>query len=105
MGIAGRMVRERERLLGMSAEERAWRKQYLLDQRLAPNEPVYVAEYWRERTNPIRRFYQAPLNGMYNAIKPIIVSTSWAPVPCVWNYIRRAHITYARCICVCVCVL
>lgn len=73
MGIAGRMVRERERLLGMSTEERAWRKQYLLDQHLAPNEPVYVPEYWAERTNPIRRLYQAPLNQLYQLYKPIVV--------------------------------
>lgn len=73
MGIAGRTVNERERLLGMSVEERAWRKQYLLDQHLAPNEPVHVPEYWRERTNPIRRFYQTPLNGLQAILKPIIV--------------------------------
>lgn len=32
MGIAGRMVRERERLVGMTDAERAWRAQYLKDQ-------------------------------------------------------------------------
>lgn len=74
MGIAGRMVRERERLLGMSTEERAWRAQWLKDQHLAPNEPVHVPEYWRERYNPIRRFYRAPLDKLYNVLKPALVS-------------------------------
>lgn len=74
MGIAGRMVRERERLLGMSKEERAWRAQWVKDQHLAPNEPVHVPEYWKERYNPIRRFYRAPLDGLYSALKPIMVS-------------------------------
>lgn len=32
MAIAGRMVRERERLVGMTDAERAWRSQYLKDQ-------------------------------------------------------------------------
>lgn len=32
MAIAGRMVRERERLVGMTDAERAWRAQYLKDQ-------------------------------------------------------------------------
>lgn len=73
MGIAGRMVRERERLLGMSTEERAWRAQWVKDQHLAPNEPVHVPEYWKERINPIRRFYRAPLDGLYNALKPVLV--------------------------------
>ena len=72
--IGGRLVRERERLLGMSNEERAWRKQYLKDQELSKNEPRFVPEYWKERTNPIRRFYQFPLNTVENIIKPVIVS-------------------------------
>lgn len=76
MGIAGRLVRERERLLGMSAEERAWRAQYVADQHLSAREPVHVPEYWRERTNPIRRFYQAPLNAFQRMVKPIIVRIS-----------------------------
>lgn len=74
--IGGRLVRERERLLGMSNEERAWRKQYLKDQELSKNEPRFVPEYWKERTNPIRRFYQFPLNTVENIIKPVIVSFS-----------------------------
>lgn len=74
--IGGRMVKERERLRGMTDEERAWRKQYLKDQILTKNEPVHVPEYWKQRTNPIRRFYQFPLNTVEKILAPVIVS-SW----------------------------
>lgn len=73
MAIAGRMVRERERLVGMTTDERAWRKQWLKDQVLSHNEPKYVPEYWKERINPIRRFYMAPLNALGSALEPILV--------------------------------
>lgn len=72
--IGGRMVSERERCIGMTAEERAWRKQYLKDQVLSENEPRYVEAYWRERINPIRRFYRFPLDQMHKALTPILVS-------------------------------
>jgi hypothetical protein len=75
MAIAGRMVRERERLHGMTDQERAWRKQWLQDQVLSKNEPREVPEYWKERINPIRRFYMAPLNAVHRALTPVIVST------------------------------
>jgi NADH dehydrogenase (ubiquinone) 1 beta subcomplex subunit 6 len=71
--IGGRMVRERERCIGMTDQERAWRKQYLKDQILTKNEPKYVEAYWRERTNPIRRFYKAPLDMMHKALTPMLV--------------------------------
>lgn len=74
MAIAGRTVSERERLLGMTTEERAWRAQWLKDQHLAPHEPVYVPELINSRINPIRRFYQAPLNKVYSALTPVLVS-------------------------------
>ncbi|XP_037040237.1 uncharacterized protein LOC119077153 [Bradysia coprophila] len=70
MAIAGRMVSERERLLGMSAEERAWRAQWLKDQRLAPHEPVHIPELYR--LNPIRRFYKAPLNQVESMLAPVL---------------------------------
>ena len=72
--IGGRLVRERERLRGMTAEERAWRAQYLKDQILSPNEPRHVPEYWKARTNPIRRFYQFPLATVEKVLTPVIVS-------------------------------
>ncbi|KAK0168271.1 hypothetical protein PV327_002095 [Microctonus hyperodae] len=70
MSIAGRMVSERERLLGMTPEERAWRAQWLKDQHLAPDEPKVNPEYYRVRYNPIRRFYRAPLDKIENALLP-----------------------------------
>lgn len=75
--IAGRMVRERERLFGMTNEERAWRKQYLKDQILSPKEPVHVPEYWKAIRNPIRRFYTAPLDKLCSALTPTLVCFSF----------------------------
>lgn len=72
--IGGRMVSERERCLGMTDEERAWRRQYLKDQILTENEPRYVEAYWRERLNPIRRFYKFPLDQVQKAMTPMLVS-------------------------------
>ncbi|XP_035908473.1 uncharacterized protein LOC118510584 [Anopheles stephensi] len=84
MSITGRMVRERERLLGMSPEERAWRAQWLKDQHLSPNEPKYVPEYWKERYNPIRRAYRAPLNMVQNVLTPVI-GLEWAHAIRFWT--------------------
>lgn len=81
MAIAGRMVSERERLVGMSAEERAWRAQWLKDQRLAPHEPVHVPEL--NKLNPIRRFYSAPLNKVETILKPVLVRLITAQFRCV----------------------
>lgn len=72
--IGGRMIRERERCIGMTDEERSWRRQYLKDQVLSENEPKFVADYWKERTNPIRRFYKFPLDAMHKALTPMLVS-------------------------------
>ncbi|XP_013197078.1 NADH dehydrogenase [ubiquinone] 1 beta subcomplex subunit 6 [Amyelois transitella] len=72
MTIAGRVAIERERCLGMTDAERAWRKQWLKDQILAPHEPVHVEEYWRERINPIRRFYRKPLDTLFNMLMPAL---------------------------------
>ncbi|CAH0727520.1 unnamed protein product, partial [Brenthis ino] len=72
MTIAGRVASERERCLGMTDVERAWRKQWLKDQILASNEPVHVEEYWRERTNPIRRFYRKPLDVLFTKLSPVL---------------------------------
>ena len=40
MNIGGRLVRERERLIGMTEEERAWRARYLKSHILAPEVPL-----------------------------------------------------------------
>ncbi|XP_066146653.1 NADH dehydrogenase [ubiquinone] 1 beta subcomplex subunit 6 [Euwallacea fornicatus] len=72
MAIAGRLVRERERLLGMTDAERAFRKQWLKDQELSPNEPRVVPEIYKATHNPIRRFYRFPLNQYQNFLTPIV---------------------------------
>lgn len=74
MTIAGRLTRDRERCIGMTPEERAWRAQWLKDQQLTPREPVYVKEYHEAIRNPIRRFYTAPLNALGRALEPIMVN-------------------------------
>lgn len=70
--IAGRYVSERERLLGMTDSERAWRAQYLKDQILSPNEPRFVPELYKETMNPIRRFYRAPLDAVHRILTPVL---------------------------------
>lgn len=72
MSIAGRYMSERERLAGMTPEERMFRKQWLKDQELAPNEPRFVPEMYKARYNPIRRFYRWPLDTFAKAIEPIV---------------------------------
>ncbi|XP_053960807.1 uncharacterized protein LOC128864998 [Anastrepha ludens] len=71
MTIAGRMVRERERLIGMSNEERAWRKQWLKDLELHHGART-VPELERELRNPIKRFYRFPLDKMGEALTPVL---------------------------------
>ncbi|XP_062707151.1 uncharacterized protein LOC134287924 [Aedes albopictus] len=84
MTITGRMVRERERLLGMSPEERAWRAQWLKDQQLSHHEPRHVPEYWKERLNPIRRFYRAPLDLVQKGLTPVL-GVEWAHAIRFWT--------------------
>lgn len=74
MQIGGRVVRERERLQGMSAEERAWRAQWIKDQILTEREPVHVTQFDTAIRNPIRRAYQWPLNQfLLKPLAPIVV--------------------------------
>jgi len=72
--IAGRMVSERERLVGMTDAERAWRAQWLKDQHLAPNEPRFVPELQKEGVNVIRRMYRWPLDTIFKALMPVLVN-------------------------------
>ena len=76
MGIAGRMQLERERAIGMTDAERAWRAQYLKDQ-ILHDEPIIPKDYYKERYNPIRRFYRAPLDKVQSALTPIMVSLNY----------------------------
>lgn len=75
MDLGGRLVRERERLLGMTEEERAYRKQYLKDQILSPNEPREVPGLYKEQYNVIRRIYRFPLDKFGEAITPLVGKT------------------------------
>lgn len=76
MNIERRMGIERERMLGMTDEERAWRKKWLDAQKLAPEEPVMPEGYYKEMFNPIRRFYMAPLNKFQNTLEPLVGYTA-----------------------------
>ncbi|KAG8230577.1 hypothetical protein J437_LFUL004490 [Ladona fulva] len=66
--IEGRVGRVRERLTGMTDEEREWRKKWLKDQELSPREPVAVPEV----LNPIRRAYRMPLDKIFTALVPVL---------------------------------
>jgi len=68
---------ERDRLggAGMTAEDRALRRQWLKDQELSPNEPRYIPELYPK--NPIRRMLAAPWDAFFNALRPII-GERWA---------------------------
>lgn len=75
MPIAGRTTHERERLLGMTMDERAWREKWCKDQELAPEEPKYLPELDAKLTNPIQKLYKTSLNWLfYTKLQPIIVS-------------------------------
>ncbi|XP_008478467.1 uncharacterized protein LOC103515307 [Diaphorina citri] len=77
MNLQGRMAFERERLFGMTDQERSWRAKFVKDQKLAPHEPVEVPEIYTELVNPIRRFYRAPGDKFQAWLKPR-VGTQWA---------------------------
>ncbi|CAG9759492.1 unnamed protein product [Ceutorhynchus assimilis] len=72
MSIAGRLESDRERLLGMTDAERAFRKQWLNDQELSPNEPKEVPEMYKALRNPIRRFYRLPMDYVETSLAPVI---------------------------------
>ena len=74
MSIEGRMASERERCIGMTPEERAWRAQWLKDQILEPDEPTLPEGYYEARYNPIRRFYRAPMEKFERALGPKLVN-------------------------------
>ncbi|XP_076177848.1 NADH dehydrogenase (ubiquinone) B17 subunit [Ptiloglossa arizonensis] len=75
INIAGRVASERERLIGMTDEERAWRARYLKSQILAPEEPIILKDSYKKTFNPIRRFYRAPLNVVENSLSQILGAT------------------------------
>merc|ERR1712173_556594 len=62
----------RQRLAGsgMTPEQPAARKQWVMDQKLAPNEPRYVPELYPK--NIVRRAWAAPWNAMYYGLKSVV---------------------------------
>ncbi len=67
------MPHERQRLHEpMTAEDRMLRKQWVMDQRLAPHEPVTVPELHPQ--NMFRRFFAKPWDFQAYKLMPIIVS-------------------------------
>ncbi|GFX57836.1 NADH dehydrogenase 1 beta subcomplex subunit 6 [Trichonephila clavipes] len=77
MNIRGIFEDERIRLSEeFTDEERAWRKQWLKDQVLSPNEPRPESEEWiREVRNPIRRFVSKPFQLLESGIAPVTGKT------------------------------
>ncbi|OXU17051.1 hypothetical protein TSAR_013922 [Trichomalopsis sarcophagae] len=71
MGIQGRMASQRERMIGMTDVERAWRAKWIKDQELH-GEPIIPKDYYKERYNPIRRFYRYPMDKFEAALSPLI---------------------------------
>jgi hypothetical protein len=73
------MPYERQRLngQGMTPEERALRKQWLLDQYLKPHEPpnsVEALETMNLPVNPIKRMFRMPMDVTFRMLTPVIVS-------------------------------
>jgi len=74
--IQGRFRHIRQRLAGgFTDEDRAWRKQWLEDQILHPDEPVVPPNYEKERYNFIRRWGKVPLNILMQPLAPVFVSS------------------------------
>ncbi|XP_053976520.1 uncharacterized protein LOC128875168 [Hylaeus volcanicus] len=110
ISIAGRVGRERERLIGMTDEERAWRARYLKSQILAPEEPIVPEGYYKEAYNPIRRFYRAPLNAVEKALSGLVGPTpafvirgvtgrllmGIAGIYCAWYYFKYNTAQWTR---------
>ena len=67
------MPHERNRLSGsgMTAEDRVLRKQWVMDQALAPNEPRVIPEL--NPKNPIRRAFAVPWNVLFKTLEPMLV--------------------------------
>lgn len=70
--LGGRLDRERERIIGMTNEERAYRAKFLKSLDLAPDEPIIPKNYNKEYYNPIRRFYRAPFDKLESALIPLV---------------------------------
>ena len=76
VSLSGRFEHERERLgPEFTDAERKWRIKWYKSQELHESEPVRVPDLYVELRNPLRRFYQIPLNYVqFKLLKPVIVS-------------------------------
>lgn len=73
MSIQGRFASDRERLTGdFTDADREWRKKWLKDQELSPNEPRRVPELERALKNPFRRFYRYPMDALFARLEPTL---------------------------------
>lgn len=76
MSIEGRFANERDRLSGEFTDaDRAWRKKWLEDQHLSPNEPRHVPELEKTLKNPFRRFYRFPMDYIFGRLEPFLGPT------------------------------
>uniref|UniRef100_A0A0K0EI70 NADH dehydrogenase [ubiquinone] 1 beta subcomplex subunit 6 n=1 Tax=Strongyloides stercoralis TaxID=6248 RepID=A0A0K0EI70_STRER len=64
MSLEIHMADERVRLAGLTPAEREWRKKWVLDQNIHPDEPINVEAVHRQ-LNPIRILYRWPLDTLY----------------------------------------
>jgi len=72
---------ERARLpFRMTNEERLWRKQWLQDQVLAPDEPKYVPNLHKIHKNPIRYRWMVFWDGLFNKLRPALVDFSFSSI-------------------------
>ncbi|KAH9376990.1 uncharacterized protein LOC144145688 [Haemaphysalis longicornis] len=77
MSIEGRFADERTRLSAEFTDaDRAWRKKWLEDQHLSPNEPRHVPELERALKNPFRRFYRFPMDYIFGRLEPFLGPTA-----------------------------
>lgn len=74
--LEGRHRFVRQRLTNMNDEERAFRRKFLHDQHLSPDEPVHVPEMYEQLYNPIRRAFRAPMNVFQSFLTPKVVSST-----------------------------
>lgn len=72
--LEGRHRFVRQRLTNMTDEERAFRRKFLHDQHIHPDEPVVVPEIYQELYNPIRRAYRIPGDALQSFLTPKLVS-------------------------------
>ncbi|KAM3719715.1 NADH dehydrogenase [ubiquinone] 1 beta subcomplex subunit [Dirofilaria immitis] len=70
MSLELHMADERARAAGLTPAEREWRKKWVLDQHLHPDEPIHVDAVHRQ-LNPIRVLYRTPMDKLYkHFLKP-----------------------------------